>query len=257
MSSMDEPVTDSPQNCTSACIHSLCTRTTSGKIRDNKNGSTIPQSWILVIITINTTAGRRLVLTTLCWLLELSTGWATFDSSLSDLPFPNCRGSYTAPDHCSPPACWPSRPWFLSWALRTLGPDHSLLWGWHPSLYPWDASSIPSQLGQPNRSPDAALCPSPPWGHSPRPGPSILHIFQNSLSASFLACAPYFSPRNSLPGSQSKPFMRKCGDNSFHLDPPEASCHAGWNAACLPSLPRPCPGLPVPALTLLPHSHSA
>ena len=33
--------------------------------------------------------------------------------------------------------------------------------------------------------------------------------------------------RNSLPGSQSKPFMRKCGDNSFHLDPPEASCHAG------------------------------
>ena len=141
--------------------------------------------------------------------------------------------------------------------IRTLGPDHSLLWGWHPSLYPWDASSIPSQLGQPNRSPDAALCPSPPWGHSPRPGPSILHIFQNSLSASFLACAPYFSPRNSLPGSQSKPFMRKCGDNSFHLDPPEASCHAGWNAACLPSLPRPCPGLPVPALTSLPHSHSA
>lgn len=130
-------------------------QTTSGKIRDNKNGLTIPQSWILVIITINTTAGRCLVLTTLCWLLELINRLGHF-WLLSDLPFPNCGGSYTARDHCSPPAYWPSRPGFLRWALRTLGPNHSLLWGWHPSLYPWDASSTPSQLWQPNRSPDAA-----------------------------------------------------------------------------------------------------
>ena len=81
--------------------------------------------------------------------------------------------------------------------------------------------------------------------------------FSRTVSASTLACAPYSSPRNSLPSRQSKPFKRKCCDKSFHLDPPEASCHEGWNAGCLPSLPRPCPGLPVTALTSLPHSHSA
>ena len=180
---------------TSACIHSLCTRTTSGKIRDNKNGSTIPQSWILVIITINTTAGRRLVLTTLCWLLELINRLGHFWLLSVWLALSELRGSYTAPDHCSPPACSPSRPGFLSWALRTLGPDHSLLWGWHPSLYPWDASSTPSQLGQPNRSPDAALCPSPPEDTTPGQDPASLIFSRTASLLPFLPVLP-----TSLPG---------------------------------------------------------
>ena len=146
---MDEPVTDSPQNCTSACIHSLCTRTTSVKIRDNKNGLTILQSWIFIIITINTTAGSYLVLTTLCWLLELINRLGHSWLLSVRLAFSELRGKLHS--------TWPLLTTCLltlqarvsQSALRTLGPDHSLLWGWHPSLYPWDASSTPSQMWQP------------------------------------------------------------------------------------------------------------
>lgn len=145
---MDEPVTDSPQNCTSACIHSLCTRITSGKIRDNKNGLTILQSWIFIITTINTTTGSYLVLTTLCWLLELINR-----PGHSWLLCPT-RPLWTVEEvtqHLTTAHHLPADPPGQGFSVGTkdTGATSFFAVGWHPSLYPWDASSTPSQMWQP------------------------------------------------------------------------------------------------------------